>query len=174
MLIECIYLDRADGDILALLGRAERESGEGSGLGWFEEAAYKKTQDIEIAAELAGAYREEGLFVKALEVYDRIIEAEETETAVYLFEKACIYYIALEEDEEGLSWLQDALEQGYKDTEGIAELLKAMDYRADTAYFAEIEDLLKQYNLYDSVMESIYNQGGTEENGAPSGDAAAD
>lgn len=166
MLIECVYLDRADGDILALLGRAERESGGGSGLGWFEEAADKKPQDMGIAAELADAYREEGLFVEALEVYDRIIEAEETETAVYLFEKAYINYTALEEDEEGLSRLEDALEQGFKDTEKIVGLLKAMEYRADTAYFAEIEDLLKQYDLYDSVMEGIQDQGETEGDGA--------
>jgi len=165
MLIECVYLDRADGDILALLGRAERESGEGSGLGWLEEAADKKPQDMGIAAELADAYQEEGFFVEALEVYDRIIEAEEIETAVYLFEKAYIYYTALEEDEEGLSWLKDALEQGYKDTEGLAELLKAMGYRADTAYFAEIENVLKQYNLYDSVMESIQTQSESEGDG---------
>jgi len=155
LLIECVYLDRGDGEILALLGKAERETEQGSGLGWFEEAAEESPEDPSIAGELAGAYRAEGEYTKALAVYDRLIDLSPDAGGRYEFEKAAVLFLALEEYGEGLNSLEAALEAGYGDSEKIAELLENLGYSSESSGYGDIEALLESYDLYDPVLQRL-------------------
>ncbi len=152
LLIECGYLDSGDGEILALLGKAERESGQGSGLGWFEEAAEESPENLTIAEELAGVYRAEGEYTRAIAVYDRLIDLSPDAGGSYEFEKAALLFLALEEYGEGFSSLEAALEAGYADIEKIAELLEGLGYSPESPGYGDIEALLESYGLYDPVL----------------------
>ncbi|MDY7027571.1 MAG: tetratricopeptide repeat protein [Spirochaetota bacterium] len=153
LLIECVYLDRGDGDILALLGKAERESGQGDGIGWFEEAAEESPEDPAITEELAGVYRAEGEYRKALAAYDRLIDIDPEAEGEYELEKAAVLFLALEEYGEGFSSLETALEAGYADVEKIAGLLEGLGYSPESPGYGDIEALLESYDLYEPVLD---------------------
>jgi len=155
ILIECAYLEQEDGDILYLLGKAEKNAKLGSGLKWFEEAAEEDPENLEFLLELAGSYRDSGDFTLALSVYDKAIQLSSPDNGLYFFEKAEILYTALEENEEGLIFLKNAFQAGYRDTARIADFLALMGFSPDTARFAEIRDVLRNFELLDTVLPLV-------------------
>lgn len=155
LLFECVELNKEDGDILFLLGNAERETGKGKGLGWMEQAVRKDQKNTGLQTALAEVYREEKMFVKAVEIYDTLAASEEDKKGLYHFEKASILYTALDEEDEGFQALKAALDAGYRETEAPADLMLQLGYTAAADLPDELSGLFKDYGLLDALKSDM-------------------
>lgn len=155
LLFECVELDKEDGEILFLLGRAERKTGKGKGLGWMEQAVRKDQKNTDLQVSLAEVYREEKMFVKAIEIYDSLAASEENKKGLYLFEKASILYTALDEKEEGFQALKASLDAGYGDTEALAGLLSLLGYEKTEDLPDKLSMLFREAELLDKLTSDL-------------------
>ncbi|MFO7850784.1 MAG: tetratricopeptide repeat protein [Spirochaetia bacterium] len=128
ILDECLRYEAADGEIYRLLGKAGMELGEEEGVGFLEKAYEEDSSLPGIEKELAAAYRKVEQYESAVDMYDNIIrkiedtEEDTKEAGKYYFEKAYIYFTAMEDYERGEEALAEALEKGFRDEEELASL----------------------------------------------------
>lgn len=148
LLIECVYLEEADSDILLHLAKAEQGRGSGSGLEWLQEARQLDPQNEAVILALARAYVFEEDFTEALNRYDQLLNSTtDGEKGLLHFEKASLLYTAIEDWDRGLQELQLALESGFDEDEKIRTLLDEIGYREDQERFFELKNLLERHGL---------------------------
>ncbi|MFP4443430.1 MAG: tetratricopeptide repeat protein [Spirochaetia bacterium] len=101
---------------------------------------------------LAEAYEDIEYYSKALEVYRKLLQEEQTRGKA-AFRTAVIYLTAAEEPEPGLENLETAINSGFRDLEAIKELLA----RDDLTAREEVAALLDEYDLYqpDGEEEAV-------------------
>ncbi len=153
LLIECVYGGRADWEILMEMGNLEKALGWGSGVGWFEKAEEKVPQEESVLRNLAAAYEQEGQPAQALDLYRRLAgSAEGPQRGEYLLEQARILFLQLEEQQQGQTALEGALEAGFKDTETLSELYTAVVEQDDVDVLTSVEAALRRFQLLDLVQ----------------------
>lgn len=124
-LYTCLDYESADAEIFRILGRAELELGEESGVEFLERAYEEDSTLPGIEKELAEAYREAEQYGPAVEMYDKLAEKAEDsqEAGEYFFQKAYLFFTAIEDYQRGEENLVRALEAGFSDKEQLASLV---------------------------------------------------
>lgn len=164
ILLECVYFDNTDAEILLKIGLVEKKLEWGSGAAWFEKAAEKKPQNERILTELATALEEEENFTEALDVYHRLSRsAEENKKEKYLFEQARLLLEKMEENEEAYTVLTTALEEGFTELDSLSELYMYVEEKEDADLLFDLEEILRQFDLYEAVIERVERNKQSEE-----------
>lgn len=153
LLIECVYGDSADWEILVKMGKLEMALGWGNGIGWFEKAEEKAPQEESVLQNLAAAYQQARQPSQALDMYRRLAgSAEGPERGKYLLEQARILYLQLEEQQQGQTALEGALEAGFKDPEALSEFYTAVVEKDDVEVLTSVEAELRRYQLIEAIQ----------------------
>jgi tetratricopeptide (TPR) repeat protein len=155
LLFECVELEEADGEILFLLGRAERNTGRGRGIGWMEEAVKIDRKNPDLLAALAEIYREEKMYTEAVKIYDDLAASRKEKRGEYLFEKASLLYTAMDEAEEAFQALRRAVDEGYGNTEALATLMSEMGYEKNEDLPEELSRLFREAGLLTQLTSEL-------------------
>ncbi len=154
LLLECVYQDSADWEILLRLGNLETELGWGNGIGWFEKALEKAPREKSVLESLATVYEQEGLPTEALEMYRQLAgSADRSEKGKYLLEQARIMYLQMEEQQQGQESLEAALEAGLnEDTELLTDFYNSVMQKGNVELQTSVETLLRRFQLLETVQ----------------------
>jgi tetratricopeptide (TPR) repeat protein len=126
------------------LGMLLLESGNiQEGVVYLEEYVKQDKVEQETLFLLAEAYEDIEYYSKALEVYRKLLQQEQTKGRA-AFRTAVIYLTAADEPESGIENLETALDAGFRDREAVTELLEQEDLTARD----EVIALFEEYELY--------------------------
>lgn len=140
-----LYKISNDSSILLILGKLELAAGRaGQGIHYLEAYRQAKPDDLEGLTILAGAYRKEQLYDKALNAYDAVLKIK-PDNADVLFAKAEILLTAIQDGANGMKALTAAVAAGYSDRKALDALVSNPELVDKSA----VEELLRTKKLIE-------------------------
>ncbi len=119
-----------------------------SGISYLKAAKEKNPDNVVCLTALGDAYSELQLFSDALDNYNAALLIDKGLKDIY-FKKAYILLTAIEDFDEGIQNLKNAVDLGFNDIEEIEELCDYPDlYRKD-----EVQEYLMEHGLYTEKTE---------------------
>lgn len=124
-LLEKLYANDTSVEVVLKLGQLYREKEDwDSFVEIYEKSLTENKQNAEILTGLIDYYEGEGLFYKVLNYIDVLLDVEEVENLEnYLFRKAEIELLELDDFVNGFESLKSAVDQGFSDEGRINNLL---------------------------------------------------
>lgn len=144
----------ADGEIYFRLGRVSAALENGEAPGWLARAVEERPESERYRNALAVAYARNGEFVRAAELYAELAEEVQERRGRYHYRRAYLLITGVDDYTRGIEALEQALQAGYRDSAGLAELLGYPDLLDPAA----VEQVLGEYGVLEASKAALEAQ----------------